>query len=149
MSDTIISMLVTIAGGLVTLIFEYGLRRFRGQDLSSKKSPTPAERLQTLIDNLSKSSKDAELLTQEIVADLRKRELALAELQSKNQQLAAEEEDLKKRIALLKEVPVDVAEYFQRINQQNLEKIDRRSSKRDIAFFILGAVVSAIVQLVL
>ena len=112
-------------------------------------SLTPCERVQKSIENLRRASEDADVVIKEIVTDISKREAALAELEAKNKELADQEETLRKRIDSLKDVPVEVAEYFQKINQQNLEQMDKRGGRRDFTFFILGVVLSAAVSITL
>jgi len=123
--------------------------------IRERKSPaiastvTPTNRLQKLVDDLSKSSSEADKIIREITDDLKKREVALSELQSRNTELVTQEAELRRRIDLLKEMPIEVAEYFQKINEQNLKTIDKRSSRRDFQFFVLGIVVSTIIAIIL
>lgn len=143
-TTTVIAAIATAFGGvLLELLSQLLNKKIRGKPVRA----TPGERIQASINNLSKASQEVDILFQEIVMDLRNRELALAELQTKNNELAAQEEELRKRIAALKDIPVDVAEYFQKINQQNLEQLDKRSGRRDLLFFILGIVLSALVSI--
>jgi len=72
----------------------------------------------------------------------------LAQLQVRNTSLSAEEEAIKKRLEILRETKVEVAEYFQKQNEESLERIERRGVRRDLFIFIVGVVVTAIVTVV-
>lgn len=103
---------------------------------------TPGKRIQSSIEKLSSASREIDTLFQEIATNLRNRERALNELESKNEKLAAKEEVLTKRINDLKDMPPVVAEYFQQITMQSLKQMERRSTTRDIIMnviiFVLG-----------
>ncbi|KXK12088.1 MAG: hypothetical protein UZ14_CFX002002442 [Chloroflexi bacterium OLB14] len=139
----LIAAVTTIAASTIATLFGKRLQK------TPTTSYPASNRIQALIENLSKSSTEAETLLQEIITDIKTREKALNELQSKNAELATQETELKKRIEKLKDVPIEVAEYFQKINAQNLENIDKRSGQRDFQFFILGIVVSTVIAIIL
>ncbi|MBV6450354.1 MAG: hypothetical protein MHPDNHAH_01078 [Anaerolineales bacterium] len=151
-NESTTQILITVIASLVTIfaavIATFG-RLLTERKLSTSSTSTPASRLQKLIDDLSKSSSEADVLIREITDDLKKRQIAMTELQSQNADLAAQEAELRKRIDLLKDMPIEVAEYFQKINEQNLQTVDKRSSRRDFQFFVLGIVVSTIIAIIL
>ena len=73
----------------------------------------------------------------------------MVELQNKYQELTNEEDILKKRIEKLKDVPIEVAQYFQELNNQSLEAMEKRNTKRDTTMFIYGIVVTTVVTIFL
>ena len=142
----VIGSVVAIIAGVVQILdfLKLGKQRKKGGVVT-----TPGERIQSSINNLRKISDEVDGLFQEIAADLKKRELALAELDTRNKELVIQEEGLRKRIDTLKDVPIEAAEYFQKINQQTLEHMDKRSGRRDFLFFVLGIVTSAVISIIL
>ena len=147
MLDIVINLLITtVFGVFANYFYDFYKRVIRKE---KPEQLTVAKRLRDSIGTLEKTSQDVEFLLSEVAGDLKKREQALMELQSRNEALSSQEKDLTNRISKLKNVPIEVAEYFQQINQKNLEQIDKKSGKRDLMFFILGIVASAIVAILL
>ena len=110
---------------------------------------SPGERIQTVVDKLSNASKEVDDIIHEITTDLETRKYALAELQAKNKELAVEEEILNKRLKVLKETPIEVAQYFQELNQRSLEAMEKRNVHRDMMMFVLGIAVTTVVTIFL
>ena len=94
-----------------------------------------------------KSAKYA--IMRDISIDIEKRRSILTELENRYQALNEQESELSKKIEILKDLPIEVAEYFQQINDQSLQQIEKRRTRRDVLFFILGILFTAIVATLL
>ena len=82
----------------------------------------------------------------ERVITLRSR--TVAEAQNRIAKLTKEEEETAARLAQLKQVRPEAAEAINDLMNDTLERRDKQSMKRDLVIFILGVVVSVLVQVV-
>ena len=73
------------------------------------------------------------------------RQATVEKLEEQISSLSLQEEELKRRIEGLKNVPLPAAEYF----AQMLENGERKSALRDYGLFLAGVIVSAIVGVIL
>ncbi len=148
--------IVIVIGAVVSVFFGI-LGNFISVEITDNNKPfkveitshlPSTERLQQLVGILNSTAQEADKLIQEISQDLKQRQESLAQLQVRNTSLSAEEEAIKKRLEILRETKVEVAEYFQKQNEESLERIERRGVRRDLFIFIVGVVVTAIVTVV-
>lgn len=107
------------------------------------------EKIETSIIKLRTASIEVDSSIKEIISDIQQRESALKEIVAKNEALAVQEEELKKKINTLKDIPIEVAKYFEEINQQNFQKMDKKSIKRDLIMFFLGIIVTTGIGIIL
>ena len=149
MIDTIIPMLAAIISITVALLSQliivYSLRKKR----AAKREIPPGERLQQSISKLSTASQEIDTIIQDIVQDINRRQSALEELKARHQLLSQEEAELSKRVEMLKGLPLEVAKYFQQINEQSLQQMEKKRARRDILMFLLGIIVTTIIAILL
>jgi len=134
-------VLVTIS----ELISTYSRRRKR----AAKKEIPPGERVRQSISKLSTASKEIDDIIQDIVQDLKVRQVALEELKARQQCLSQEEGELSKRVEILKDFPVEGAKYFQQINEKILQQMEKKRARRDILMLFLGIIVTTIITILL
>jgi len=149
--DLVANLLVTGAGliALATSIYLLN-KKVKQQDYEAHKQRQhgQAGRLQTLIGSLSTTSQEVNTVIEEIASDLQQRQETLTRLQAENNVLAAEEETIRRRLEALRTTRSEVAEYFQDLNQQSLERMERRGVRRDLLFFIAGIGATVIVTII-
>lgn len=107
-----------------------------------------AESLAKLISKLSSVSREVDAGVRELSREIQERESALEALIRRNRELSEQEQDLKKRVGALKDVPIEVGRYFREITEQQLLHHSRRNAKRDVTMFVLGVVVTTVVSVV-
>jgi len=145
--------IVAIAAGLISvlvavitqLIYYYSLRRKR----AARREVPPGERIQQSISKLSSASQEIDVIIQNIVKDIKNRQTALEELKARHQTLLQEEGELSKRVEMLKDLPLEVAKYFQQISEQTLQQVEKRRARRDIVMFIFGILVTTAIAILL
>jgi hypothetical protein len=109
---------------------------------------SPSEKMKDLLEKLDSATTEMDATIQEVVVDLKNRQNAIDELQRRNQTLQEEESDLKSKIDKLRDVPLEVADYFRQINENVLIRFERRTAKRDLLFFVLGIIVTVSVTMI-
>ncbi len=140
-----------ILGTLIPVLFAFMgdmLSRFLKKNKKSE-APSPTEKLNVALNTLKRTASEMDSVITDVTSDIRRRQEALAELQTRSDAMTAQEAALQKKIDHLSNIPVEVARYFQEINAANLVELDKKSSRRDITFFILGVVVSVITAVIL
>ena len=140
-----IAVISGVVGVITQLIYYYSLRKKR----AARREIPPGERIQRSISKLSSASQEIDAIIQDIVQDIKRRQLALEELKARHQTLSQEEAELSKRVQTLKGVPLEVAKYFQQISEQNLQQAEKRRARRDILMFILGIIVTTAITVLL
>ena len=109
----------------------------------------PGERIQQSISKLGSASQEIDAIIRDIVQDIKSRQTILEELKVRHQTLSQEEAELSKRVEMLKELPLEVAKYFQQISEQALQQVEKKKARRDILMFILGILVTTVIAILL
>jgi myosin heavy subunit len=130
---------------ILQLIRHYLLRKKRAE----RKEVPPGERFQESISKLSSVSQEINMIIQDIVRDINKRQSALEQLKQRHQTLSQEEQELSKKVKMLKDVPIEVANYFQQISQETLQQVEKKRARRDVVMFVLGILVTTVVAILL
>lgn len=105
---------------------------------------TYAERLARLTDSLRKSSADVDAVIEELSSVAQQREAAASKLESDLATLSAREQELKKRVSDLQDLPLQVAEHFAALTKAT----ERKSERRDYMLFGLGVLVSTLLSII-
>ncbi|HZK12303.1 MAG TPA: hypothetical protein VFD10_08185 [Atribacterota bacterium] len=138
----IISFIVVLISELVN---SHSLRKKH----AVKREVTPGERIQQSISKLSSSSQKIDTIIKDIVQDIKSRQTVLEELKARHHTLFQKEEELSKRVQVLNDLPLEVAKYFQQINEQTLQQMEKKRARRDNLMFVLGIVVTNIIAILL
>ena len=146
-------IIVTIAAGIISavaaliaqLIYYYSLRKKR----AARREVSSGERIQQSISKLSGASQEIDAIIQDIVEDIRRRQTMMEELKARHQTLSQEESELSKRVEMLKDLPLEVAKYFQQISEQTLQKAEKKRARRDSLMFVLGILVTTVIAILL
>jgi len=112
-------------------------------------TPSPKALMEGSIQKLSEASKEMNKVVQEIIEEAKTRETALETLRARYESIAREEERLAKRVETLKDVPIEAARYFEEISRHQLEQAEKRMTRRDIVFFLLGTALTTAIAIVL
>jgi hypothetical protein len=105
------------------------------------------ERMHKLTGKLHEASNDFEALLGEMEGVAKNRELAVTELEAKLTELSKREETLESRITTLNQTHPKVAQEFIALLEQEQEKGEKRSARRDYMLFAAGVVVTIILTL--
>ncbi len=73
----------------------------------------------------------------------------LEELKARHHALSQKEAELSKRVEVLKDLPLEAAKYFQQINEQTLQQMEKKRAGRDTLMFLLGIVVTTVIAILL
>ncbi|MCL4273720.1 MAG: aminoacyltransferase [Anaerolineales bacterium] len=140
----IISFVLALFGGLAAITGWTDLISLKQGKFKLSKD-NYSQKLETLLENLSKASKEVDSVLDELSTIAKEREASIAKLESGLASLEEQEKTLKKRVDELKDIPIPVAEHFASI----LEKGEKRSAYRDYLLFGLGVLLSTIISIVL
>lgn len=146
--DFILPLITGVLAVIMGVLFQLTLVRIRKKRVAIRELPT-GERIQQSISKLSSASQEIDDIIQGIVKDIKNRQTAFEELKTRHQILSKEEEELTKRVEILKDVPVEAAKYFQQISEDTLQQAERRRAKRDITMFFLGIIVTTAIAILL
>ncbi len=138
-------LIAVLVGAITGFTYYYALQRKR----AARREVSPGERIQQSISKLSSASQEIDFIIQNIVEDIKNRQAALEELKARHQTLLQEEGELSKRVEMLKVLPLEVAKYFQQINEQTLQQVEKRRARRDIMMFIFGIIVTTAIAILL
>jgi hypothetical protein len=105
----------------------------------------PKDTPETLFKDLSEASSKMDGIVARIQEYTKGREQSVTKLESQLGLLTQQEEELRKRIEGLKQVPLPAAEYFATL----VNKGEKSSAFRDYILFTAGVVVSAVVAVLL
>lgn len=145
----IVPILAGVISAIVALLAQvisvYSLRKKR----AARREVPPGERIQQSISKLSSASQEIDAIIQDIVQDVKRRQTVLGELKVEHQTLSQEEAELSKRVEMLKDLPLEVAKYFQQISEQTLQQVEKKRARRDILMFILGIIVTTVIAILL
>ena len=136
---SIISALAALLAGSVAAsdLSRTILRRILGRE----EPPKPyGERLQELMGNLTRSSREVDAILAELAQVAAEREVSFRNLESELANLEEREKELQGRIEILEQIPIPVAEHF----AQLIEGGERRSARRDYMLFGAGVLVSTL-----
>lgn len=136
-----LSGLVSMAFG--TLIFA-SLRRRPYNVRTRTPAQTYTQRLARLTDSLRRSSADVDALIEELSSAAQQREAAALKLEADLATLSAREQDLKKRVSHLQDLPLQVAEHFAALTKAS----ERKNARRDYMLFGLGVLVSTLLSII-
>ena len=114
-----------------------------------RREVTPGERIPQLISKLSSSSQEIDAIIKDVVQDIKRRQTVLEELKARHHTLFQKEEELSKRVQVLNDLPLEAAKYFQQINEQTLQQMEKKRARRDILMFVLGIVVTNVIAILL
>ncbi|MCI2424746.1 hypothetical protein LM599_01775 [Candidatus Acetothermia bacterium] len=143
---SIVAGIISLGAALITqLIYDYSLRKKR----AARREVPPGERIQQSISKLGSASQEIDAIIRDIVQDIKSRQTILEELKVRHQTLSQEEAELSKRVEMLKELPLEVAKYFQQISEQALQQVEKKKARRDILMFILGILVTTVIAILL
>jgi len=108
-------------------------------------SPSYSDRIEELNRRLSETSVEMDNILREMGQVVRGRAAAADQLEQQVSTLSHQETQLKNRIALLENTPVEILEAF----EEAMDKGEKRSASRDYLLFGAGVLVSAAVSIVL
>ncbi len=98
-----------------------------------------------LLADLRKASTEMDRIVHQIGQYTQERQSTVMKLEGDLQALSQQEQELKKRIEGLQQVPLPAAEYFAKL----VAKTEKKSAKRDYVLFLFGVVASAVVVVIL
>ena len=112
-----------------------------------KEAPrkTYSERLSELISSLNTASAQVDSVLRELSTVAQEKEQAVKKLETGLAKLQEREQELKKKIEDLKNVPLPVAEQFAKL----VEPSERRGARRDYILFGAGVLVTTIITILL
>lgn len=143
-------ILAAILAILIALIIEHiSLKYLREKKRAVKRESLPGERIQQSISKLTNASQEVDIIIQDVIKDIKNRHAILEELKTTHQSLVQEEKELSKRVEALKGIPIEVAKYFQQINEEALQQMENKRAKRDILMFIFGIIVTTVIAMIL
>jgi cell division protein FtsB len=124
-------------------IFDTSLGRaiLKGLDIK-EADPSPTK---GLLAELRTASAEMDRIVDEIGRYTEERQSTVLKLEGDLQALSQREQELKKRIEGLQQVPLPAAEYFAKL----VERTEKKSATRDYVLFLLGVVASAVVVVIL
>jgi hypothetical protein len=102
------------------------------------------KKIQDLTRNLSVASSEVDNIVKEMTAVSQERELAVNKLEKKIDELSSREQVLKTKIKDLEQIPLPVAEHFNKL----LEKGEKGSAFRDYFLFFMGVIISIAITIV-
>ena len=114
-----------------------------------RKAIPPSLRVQESISKLSKASEEVDRVIRDVVAEMKAREDMLEELRKEHAALSEEERKLSDRVDALKHVRIEAAQYFQEINQKNLEQTEKKRARRDFYFLLIGIILTTAIGIIL
>jgi uncharacterized protein HemX len=151
------ALVAALAGGVPVVLREFvetvGLPRLLSKSQAGRQflkilsigSKTDTPKPEGLFSDLAKTSSEMDRIFREIEAVTKERQANVAKAESQLQSLAQQEEELKKKVEGLKNVPLPAAEFFAKM----VEEREKKSAWRDYLLFLAGVVVSAIVAILL
>jgi hypothetical protein len=147
-----IEIILSLLGGVISLLAgsiasSGGVERFLRKLLRIPERPQPAysERLSALIEKLSDATRGVDQIIEEIASVAETRQRAVGSLEADLQGLETKESQLRARITVLENTPVEAAEHFASL----VSKGERRSARRDYLLFGAGVVVSTVMGIAL
>ena len=141
---TIIGALASLIGGLiVSSVTIQNLIRTLFHIEETKTSYS--ERLAELTTNLTKASREVDLILGELAQVAKSRESAVTKLESDLSGLESREKELKEKIEALQKVPIPVAEHFTKL----LASGEKKSARRDYLLFGAGVLVTTFIAIVI
>jgi len=145
MDISIVAGLISALLAVISQLIYYSLQRKR----AARREVPPGEQIQQSISKLSSASQEIDVIIQNIVKDIKNRKTVLEDLKARHQTLLQEEGELSKRVEMLKDLPLEVAKYFQQISEQALQQVEKRRARRDIIMFIFGILVTTAIAILL
>jgi len=139
----LISAIASILVGLLPFVRSFLVNRIQSQ-IKEKPIITYRERLNNTLEALKKNSLEMEKATEEINSIMKEKLTTIDKLEDKLVELSGKETELTSKIEQLQNTPVEVLNHFEKM----LEKANKRSAYRDYILFCLGAVISAIVTII-
>jgi hypothetical protein len=124
---------------------EFFSSRFGGAILATLGLGVVADSPKQMFTELTETSQRLDRIVTRIQDYTTMRESAVAELETKLENLSAQEGRLRQTIEQLQNVPLPAAEHF----AQLIKKEEKGSALRDYALFVAGVIVSAVVSIVL
>jgi len=123
----IIAIILTVTT-VIVILYRRHLRK-----VQPSRTITYSEKISELTESLTNASAEVDRILKEMAQIVRERELAISSLEQR-------EKDLQSKIDSLEKVPVEAAEFFTKY----LESHDKKSSRRDLILFALGAFLSIV-----
>ena len=146
-------LLSGVGTAVAAIIYVLLLRRphvlYPPETISTIPGSDAAKSLTDLTSKLQEISNEIDNATRSLSLDIENRQKALNQLIDKNESLAKEEADLNARVSALKDMPLEVADYFKSITEKHLKKYEKRSSKRDMVMFLFGIAATTIVSIII
>jgi hypothetical protein len=133
-----------IGQGVVALISFTVYYVFRYRSKKQVRIKTYSERLTELTSNLTKSTKEVDLILKELLSVAKDKEDTLAKLSTALFDLEKREVETKKRVEDLQNIPIAVADHFAQLANAG----ERISAKRDYLLFAAGVIVSIILSFI-
>lgn len=140
----VIPLGVFLASGYFVIQW-FELRHERRIFLSQSSATDYSRKIELLLLKLTNVSNEFNSVLNELTTAINQRETSIRNLDAKLKELSNEESELNKKVDALKSVPLPAIEYL----LQESQKSDKRSASRDYFLFILGAILSTIISIVL
>jgi DNA anti-recombination protein RmuC len=135
----LLGLLASLAGAAVA----YGIKRVHGFAPAGREEYH--DELKLLTEQLIEASQRVDKIIREMATVAKDRATAVQQLEQNLTTLEQKERATNERIKHLEATPLKVADYFSEI----VDKGEKRSAKRDYVLFASGAIVSAIVSILL
>lgn len=138
--------LISMVGILAIVEFQTIFRKYFLKKRQEEKRETYySEKLGELLKSLNKSSKEVDDILNELSDVTNERAKALSNLESELLTLESREEEVKKRIQDLENVPIAAVEHFAKLTSAG----EKKSARRDYILFGAGVIASTVVAIIL
>ena len=137
-----ILLVMTVLGQIFSTFF-YLFRRLRTK--KSSEELTFAEKLEKSVEQLKIASKDMDKLVIDITNLTSEKHDKLSKLEEELKKLSTKEEETRKKIEVLSQVPIEALQHF----EEMMKPGEKKSAKRDYLLFAAGVIFSIISTIVL
>jgi hypothetical protein len=144
-------IIAAIMAIIAQFISYYSIRKKRAvsREFAVRGGLPLGKRILQSISKLSSASQEIDLIIRDIIRDIKDRQTILEELKARHQTLSQEEAELSKRVETLKDLPLEVAKYFQQISEEILQQVEKKRARRDSLMFVLGILVTTVIAILL
>lgn len=139
--DTVNYIIILTISGLI------GARLFVGARMTEEQVERKhrIEKFESLSQNLRSATLEIEGIISDLAENVKKKDGELMEVEAMLEVAKSKHAEIEGKIAVLKEIPLPVAEYFTEL----VNAIEKRSAARDYILFGSGLVAGAVINLVL
>ena len=146
MLEFLAAPLVSALAALIAALLARMAAFYRRRVSLPKPRESYAEKTRALTEGLATASMEVDKLFQEMASVATERQSGISNLEQQLEDLSNREQELKKKIEALEEVPLPAAEHLARLLDAQIESREKRSAQRDYALFALGVIVTTLVS---